>query len=66
MLVPRPHRALIEESTLLIDRARRAVAASRLLLGSSALLLAPVPRPKPFAPRMKGYADLAAWKARKR
>jgi hypothetical protein len=66
MLVPRPHNDLVEESTILIERAHRAIAASRLLLGSSVALLAVVRPPTPPEPRQKGFADLAAWNARDR
>jgi hypothetical protein len=65
MIVPRPHRELVVESTALIERAHRAIAASRLLLGSSAMLLVPSRLRVPLEPRQKGFADLAAWNARK-
>jgi hypothetical protein len=66
MPIPRPRRDLLEQSALLIERARRAVSASRVLLGASAVLVAPVRRPTPVIPRAKGFADLTAWIARKR
>jgi hypothetical protein len=66
MIAPRPHRELVVESAALIERAHRAIAASRVLLSSSAMFLVATRLPVPPEPRQKGFADLAAWNARKR
>jgi hypothetical protein len=59
-------RDLVAESTVLLARARRAIAISRALLGASTEVLAAYPTRKHSVPQPKGFADLTAWNARKR
>jgi hypothetical protein len=63
---PQLPRDLVAESVVLIARAEQALATSRKLLGASSVLVASMPPHAPQKPRVRGFADLAAWNARER
>ena len=65
MTAPSSARDLVAESVVLVARAKRAVAASRELIDSHSALVAPLRRLVAAPARTRGYANLAAWNARK-